>query len=35
MVRAGFASRTIFAILKKWDVEEEVLTALEGEIDAG
>jgi regulatory protein len=35
MVRAGFGSRTIFAILKKWDVEEEVLTALEGEIDAG
>jgi regulatory protein len=33
MVRAGFAAGTIFAILKKWDVEEEVLTALEGEAE--
>jgi regulatory protein len=32
LVRAGFASRTIFGILKKWDVEDEILTALEGEI---
>jgi len=31
LVRAGFASRTIFAILKKWDVDDETLTALEGE----
>ena len=31
MVRAGFATRTIITILKKWDVEEEVLTALETE----
>ena len=30
LVRAGFRSKTIFAILKKWDVEEEMLTALEG-----
>ena len=29
LVRAGFSSRTIMAILKKWDVEEEVLNALE------
>ncbi len=29
LVRAGFPSRVIFRILKKWDVEEEVLTALE------
>ena len=29
MVRAGFGARTIFAILKKWDVDDEVLTALE------
>ena len=29
LMRAGFASRTIFTILKKWDVEEEMLTALE------
>lgn len=29
LVRAGFRSKTIFAILKKWDVDEEMLTALE------
>ncbi|HXZ82005.1 MAG TPA: regulatory protein RecX [Terriglobales bacterium] len=29
LVRAGFGSRTIITILKKWDVEDEVLTALE------
>jgi regulatory protein len=31
MIRAGFGTRTIIAILKKWDVEEDVLTALETE----
>ena len=31
LVRAGFASKTIFKILKTWDVDEETLTALEGE----
>ncbi|HYM79596.1 MAG TPA: regulatory protein RecX [Candidatus Dormibacteraeota bacterium] len=31
MVRAGFATKTIFTILKKWDVDDETLTALEGE----
>ena len=31
LVRAGFGTRTIIAILKKWDVEDEVLTALESE----
>lgn len=31
LVRAGFASKTIFAILKKWDVDDETLTVLEGE----
>jgi len=31
MVRAGFGSKTIFTILKKWNVDNEVLTALEGE----
>jgi regulatory protein len=31
LVRAGFRSRTIFTILKKWDVEEEMLTALDEE----
>ena len=30
LMRAGFASKTIFAILKKWDVDDETLTALEG-----
>jgi regulatory protein len=34
LIRAGFGSRTIFAILKKWDVEDEVLTALEGEVES-
>ena len=33
LMRAGFRSGTIFAILKKWDVEDETLTALEGEAD--
>jgi len=31
LVRAGFASRTIFAILKKWEVDDETLTELESE----
>lgn len=31
LVRAGFGTRAIMAILKKWDVEEDVLTALETE----
>ena len=31
LMRAGFRSKTIFAILKKWDVDDETLTALEGE----
>jgi len=29
LVRAGFASRVIFRILRKWDVDEETLTMLE------
>ncbi len=29
LVRAGFPSRVIFRILKKWDVDEETLAALE------
>jgi regulatory protein len=33
LLRAGFASKTIFAILKKWDVDDETLTALEGEAE--
>src|ERR1044071_5008092 len=31
LVRAGFGSKTIFTILKKWDVDEEMLTVLEQE----
>ncbi len=31
LMRAGFGPKTIFGILKKWDVDEEVLTALESE----
>ncbi|HEV7217348.1 MAG TPA: RecX family transcriptional regulator [Terriglobales bacterium] len=34
LTRAGFSSKTIFKILKKWDVDDETLTALEGEIEA-
>jgi len=33
LVRAGFASKTIFAILKKWNVDDETLTVLEGELE--
>jgi regulatory protein len=32
LMRAGFGSKTIFTILKKWDVEDETLTELEEEI---
>ncbi len=31
LTRAGFGSKTIFTILKKWDVDEETLTELENE----
>jgi len=31
LARAGFNTRTIFGILKKWDVDDETLTALESE----
>jgi len=31
LVRAGFGAKTIFTILKKWDVEEEMLSSLEPE----
>lgn len=31
LIRAGFRSRTIFVILKKWDVDEETLTSLNDE----
>lgn len=32
LLRAGFSSRTILAILRKWEVDEETLTALESEV---
>jgi regulatory protein len=31
LVRAGFGSSTIFSILKRWNVDDETLGALEGE----
>jgi SOS response regulatory protein OraA/RecX len=31
LARAGFGTKTIFTILKKWDVDDETLTALDGE----
>jgi regulatory protein len=31
LTRAGFRAKTIFTILKKWDIDEETLTALESE----
>jgi regulatory protein len=31
LARAGFGMKTIFTILKKWDVDDEILSALEGE----
>jgi regulatory protein len=33
LMRAGFAPKTIFAILKKWDVDDDTLAALESEIE--
>ncbi len=33
LVRAGFGTRTIISILKRWEVDDEVLTALETEQD--
>jgi regulatory protein len=32
LVRAGFGTKTIFVILKKWDIEDGVLAALDEEI---
>jgi regulatory protein len=31
LARGGFTTRTIFAILKRWDIEEEILDQLESE----
>jgi|SRR5579862_715311 len=33
LIRAGFGSKTIFAILKKWDFDDETLSALESEVE--
>ncbi len=33
LMRAGFGAKTIFSILKKWDVDEETLSALESEVE--
>jgi hypothetical protein len=30
-MRAGFGAKAIFAILRKWEVEEEVLDVLESD----
>jgi regulatory protein len=35
LMRAGFGAKTIFTILKKWDVDDEVLTELEDESTEG
>jgi regulatory protein len=35
LVRAGFGSGTIWMILKNWEVDEETLTELEGEVPGG
>jgi regulatory protein len=32
MMRAGFGAKTAFSILKRWDVDDELLTGLESEI---
>jgi len=31
LMRAGFGAKTIFKILKKWDVDEEFLAEIESE----
>ena len=33
LMRAGFAVKTIFAILKQWDVDDDTLSALESEME--
>jgi regulatory protein len=33
LTRAGFTSKTIFKILRKWEVDEDTLSAFEGEGD--
>ena len=33
LMRAGFGTKTIFGILRKWDVEEEMLNAMESGVE--
>ena len=33
LIRAGFASKTIFSVLKRWDVDDETLSVLESETE--
>lgn len=33
LVRAGFSTSTIFRLLKRWDIDEEVLSTLESETE--
>jgi len=33
LMRAGFASKTIFTVLKTWNVDDETLSLLESEIE--
>ena len=33
LIRAGFGAKTIFSILKKWDVDDETLSSLESEVE--
>lgn len=33
LMRAGFGSKTIFKILKNWDVDDETITTLESEVE--
>ena len=33
LMRAGFSSKTIFRILKNWEVDDETITALESELE--
>jgi regulatory protein len=34
LVRAGFSTNTIFKVLKRWDLDDEVLSALESEMES-
>ena len=33
LMRAGFGAKTIFGILKRWNVDEQVLEELDGEVE--